>query len=162
MGEAKHLLANQSDIHYWLGEALAAQRNKSAAKKSWTLAATSRGDFQEMSVKEFSEMTYYNALALRRLGQGKQAGKLLRDLLKYAGQLKRTKVKIDYFATSLPTMLLFDDDLQKRNTITATFLQAQAKLGLGQIKPARQLLKRVLQLDGNHALAADLLGGYDK
>jgi hypothetical protein len=54
-------------------------------------------------------------------------------------------------------MLLFEDDLQKRNTVTATFLQAQARFGLGETAQARNLLRKVLLLDQNHPLAADLL-----
>jgi hypothetical protein len=63
---------------------------------------------------------------------------------------------MDYFATSLPTMLLFEDDLQQRQQTTALFLQAQAQLGLGRRAAARMLLHTVLQRDPNHPLAADL------
>ena len=68
----------------------------------------------------------------------------------------KAKAKIDYFATSLPTMLLFDDDLQYCQATTALFLQAQARLGLGQKVSAKKLLQQVLQRDPNHALANDL------
>jgi hypothetical protein len=53
-------------------------------------------------------------------------------------------------------MLLFDDDLQFRQETTALFLQAQARLGLGQTARTATLLKKVLQRDPNHALASDL------
>ena len=64
LGEAKHLLANQSDIHYWLGCALAATGDLAEARRHWTAAAEFKGDFQTMSVRRFSEMTYYSALSL--------------------------------------------------------------------------------------------------
>ena len=156
LGEAKHLLANQSDIHYWLGCALAASREKQKAKQHWRVSANSKGDFQEMSVRAFSEMTYYSALAWGRLGQRAKAKNLFHDLLAHSQQLQNTKAKIDYFATSLPTMLLFDDDLQYRQATTAVFLQAQARLGLGQNATAKKLLQQVLQRDPSHALANDL------
>jgi tetratricopeptide (TPR) repeat protein len=157
LGEAKHLLANQSDIHYWLGRALAELGRKKEARQQWLAAAAFKGDFQEMSVRAFSEMTYYSALALKELGKAAKAKKLLGDLLDYARKLEKSKAKIDYFATSLPTMLLFDDDIQFRRETTALFLQAQARLGLGQKAKARSLLRTVLKRDPNHALAADLL-----
>jgi tetratricopeptide (TPR) repeat protein len=156
LGEARHLLANQSDIHYWLGCAFAAFGNTAKAREHWRAAATSKGDFQEMSVRAFSEMTFYSALSWERLGEKARAKKLLRELLAYAKQLQRTEAKIDYFATSLPTMLLFDDDLQFRQETTALFLQAQAHLGLGDQARAKALLRAVLKRDPNHALAADL------
>ncbi|MEO6569564.1 MAG: hypothetical protein ABIO94_12435 [Opitutaceae bacterium] len=65
--------------------------------------------------------------------------------------------KIDYFATSLPTMLLFDDDLDARQTQRAKFLEAQARLGLGETAKARRLSREVLLGDPSHAAAADLL-----
>jgi len=156
LGEAKHLLANQSDIHYWLGVALDLLGEKKSAREYWRAAANFRGDFQEMSVRAFSEMTYYSALAWEKLGQRAKTKKLFRNLLAYAQQLQKTPAKIDYFATSLPTMLLFDDDLQYRQATTALFLQAQALLGLGHRSAAKRFLSTVLSRDPNHALAADL------
>ena len=157
LGEAKHLLANQSDIHYWLGCACAGLGDAKSARAHWLAAANFKGDFQEMSVRAFSEMTYYSALSLEQLGQREKAKRLLRDLLVYAQKLQKSAAKIDYFATSLPTMLLFDDDLQFRQETTALFLQAQARLGLGRKAPAKALLQTVLRRDPNHALAVDLL-----
>jgi tetratricopeptide (TPR) repeat protein len=156
LNEARHLLANQSDVHYWLGRAAAAVSDKKSAREHWLAAATFKGDFQEMSVRAFSEMTYYSALAWEKLGRKARAKKLFRDLLSYAQRLQKAKAKIDYFATSLPTMLLFDDDLQFRQETTAMFLQAQAHLGLGHKAKAGSLLQTVLRRDPNHALAADL------
>ena len=161
LGEAKHLLANQSDIHYWLGQALAAVGKKTEAREHWLAAATFKGDFQEMSVRAFSEMTYYSALAWMQLGRTAKAKKLLGDLLVYAQRLRKSEAKIDYFATSLPTMLLFDDDIRFRQETTALFLQVQARFGLGQRSKALSLLQTVLQRDPNHALAADLLNESD-
>jgi len=155
LGEAKHLLANQSDIHYWLGCAHAQLGEMKPARQHWRAAANFKGDFQEMHVRAYSEKTFYSALAWQRLGQVTQVKKLLRALLAYAQELEQTPAKIDYFATSLPTMLLFADDLQFRQETTALFLQAQAWSGLRQKSKAARLLARVLRRDPNHAPAAD-------
>jgi tetratricopeptide (TPR) repeat protein len=159
LSEAKHLLANQSDIHYWLGCACADLGDDKSARHHWLAAANFKGDFQEMSVRAFSEMTYYSALSWEKLGRRGKAGKLLRDLLACARKLQKATAKIDYFATSLPTMLLFNDDLQFRQETTALFLQAQAQLGMSKKTKAKSLLQIVLQRDPNHALAADFLKG---
>ncbi len=156
LGEARHLLANQSDIHYWLGCALAESGDKAEARSHWLAAATFHGDFQDMRVCAFSEMTYYSALAWEKLGKKSRTRKLLRDLLSYAEDLMRGEARIDYFATSLPAMLLFDDDLQFRQETASLFLQAQAHLGLGRAEHALALLKSVLARDPNHSDAADL------
>lgn len=156
LSEARHLLANQSDVHFWLGSALAGLGEQKAARAHWSAAANFKGDFQEMSVRVFSEMTYYSALSLEKLGKADEARRLLRDLLAYARKLEKEVARIDYFATSLPAMLLFEDDLQFRQQTTALFLQAQARLGLGEKSKAKSLLAIVLQRDPNHPAAADL------
>jgi tetratricopeptide (TPR) repeat protein len=157
LGEAKHFLANQSDVYYWLGIAFDAIGDALSPRLWWERAGKGRTDFQEMAVRSFSEMTYYTALALKRLNRAEEAEKVLRSLESYAQGLLQHEVEVDYFATSLPAMLLFEDDLLKRNRITATFLQAQASLGLGDRTKAQQLITQLLELDPNHPLAADLL-----
>ena len=158
LGEAKHLLANQSDVLYWLGQACSAAEDETAARRYWTLAAEFRGDFQGMRVRVFSEMTYYSALALQRLERREEAAATIKGLRAYAETLLATPAKIDYFATSLPTMLLFEQDLQRSQELGARFMLAQASLALGDATRARDVLEEVLREDPNHTAAADLLG----
>jgi tetratricopeptide (TPR) repeat protein len=157
LGEAWHLLANRSNVYYWLGVACEARDDHTSPRAWWTKAAETSGDFQHMSLRPYSEMTYYSANALKLLGRPAEARQLLRALLRYARQLARMEARIDYFATSLPAMLLFSDDLTKRNSITALFLEAQAAIALGYPRHGYRLLNRVLQLDPSHANAADLV-----
>lgn len=157
LGEAWHLLANRSHVRYWLGVALERAGDPEGAREQWRAAAEAVGDFQEMKVRPYSEMTYYSALAARRLGRAEQARELLQAVLSYSRSLAKTPARIDYFATSLPTMLLFEEDLQERQLTSAWFLEAQARAGLGQDAAARRRLREILRKDPNHALAADLL-----
>jgi tetratricopeptide (TPR) repeat protein len=157
LGEAKHLLANRSDVHYWLGVACGAVGDEPAAKKHLLIAAQTRGDFQEMSVRQHSEMTYFSAVAMQQLDRHAEAEKLFEALLAYSRTLAATEPKIDYFATSLPAMLLFEEDLASRQRISAMLLEAQAQLGLGKPEIAEDLLRDILRRDPSHLLAADLL-----
>ena len=157
LGEAKHPLANQSDIHFWLGIAYAAEGNRTAANMQWRTAATFCGDLQQMSVRAFSEMTYFSARAWGRLGQKARMQKLLNRLLIHAQALGKARAKIEYFATSQPTMLLFNDDIQYLQETNAMFLEAQAHLGLGHKALAINLFQSVLRRDPSHALALDFL-----
>ena len=158
LGEARHLLANQSDVHYWLGCACAAAKDDDAAARHWALAGEFRGDFESMCVRAYSEMTYYSARALERLERNEEAAALIKGLSAYAEALLVTPAKIDYFATSLPSLLLFEQDLQKRQERSAHFMLAQASLALGDAHRARDLLELVLREDPSHAGAIDLLG----
>jgi tetratricopeptide (TPR) repeat protein len=155
LGEARHLLANSSNIHYWLGMACRASGDQAGANRHFRLAAKSRNDFEQMSVRAFSAMTFYSGMAMDQLGELEEARNLLDRLLDYAAQLACEESKIDYFATSLPTMLLFDEDLRQRNSLTAQFLEAQARYGLGEKTRPRALVKSLLEQNPNHSLAAD-------
>jgi tetratricopeptide (TPR) repeat protein len=156
LGETKHLLTNRSDVHYWLGVACGAVGDEAAEKGHLLIAAQARGDFQEMSVRQYSEMTYFSAMAMQRLDLGAEAERLFDELLAYGKTLATTELKIDYFATSLPAMLLFEDDLTSRRQISAMLLEAQAQIGFGEHEIAKDLLREILQRDPNHLLAGDL------
>jgi tetratricopeptide (TPR) repeat protein len=157
LSEAKHLLMNLSMIDYWLGVAHHDAGNRCEAERHWTRAACQKGDFQQMQTKTVSENTYWSACALRRLGREQDALDAFRTILDYSAHLERQTPKIDYFATSLPAMLLFEEDLVRRQTITARFLEAQARFGLGEEAEGFRLLEEVLAMDNAHSGAIDLL-----
>jgi tetratricopeptide (TPR) repeat protein len=157
LSEAWHLLANTSDIYFWIGKAERAAGNESAARAAFDRAARQRGDFKQMSVRRLSDMSYWSAMAMRQLGEEDQATALFGSILAYSQELDREEPKIDYFATSLPAMLLFRNDMKRRQHIEALFLRAQGNLGFGNVVESESLLKEILALDGNHSGAADLL-----
>jgi len=88
-----------------------------------------------------------------------KAEALLRHLLAQARKLRTTKPKIDYFATSLPVLLLLEEDLQFRQGTTARFLEAQAQLGPGRSARVQRRFQLVLQRDPNPDPATDLARG---
>jgi len=153
LAETHHLLANKSDIFYWLGVAEEKSENIEKAFEYWTISAYAKGDFQEMSVTQYSEMTFFSAISLIKLGKSAEAENLLNELLSYAENLENTEAKIDYFATSLPTMLLFGDDIQKRQQTKALFLQAQSYYGLDKREKSLELIGKVLANESNHQSA---------
>ncbi len=154
LGETRHLLANPSETLYWLGCACKALGENAAARSHWRAAATFTGDFQEMSVRTYSELTFFSAMSRIRLGQKAAGEKLFRGLLEHAVAMEKTEAKVDYYATSLPTLLLFNDDLQFRQHVSSCFLQAQAHLGLGDLARAKTLLRRVRHWEPHHFMAA--------
>jgi tetratricopeptide (TPR) repeat protein len=156
LSEAKHLLMNLSMIDYWYGVTHAAMGDLEKANSSWLRAARYTGDFQQMQIQSVSEMTYWSAMALRQLGQEREANDLFRTIEEYAFTLEHRTPKIDYFATSLPAMLLFEVDLKERQTITARVLEAQAASGLGQRQRAIELLARIESMDRSHSGAIDM------
>ncbi len=161
LGEAKHLLAAKADIHYHLGLACEALGRADDAAAWFTQAADAEGDFADMRVCAFSRMTYYKALALRRVGRADDARRWFEALENHARARLTARAAIDYFATSLPDLLVFDDDLQARSQTDALFLLGLALLGLDRPGEARKYLEQVLERDPSHPDAAAMLGAPD-
>ncbi|TNM63165.1 DUF5107 domain-containing protein [Streptomyces sp. NP160] len=157
LGEGPHLLANRSELHLALGDALAAQGQPEQAAAAWRTAAEARGDFQAMAPQPYSDKTWWSAQAWRRLGHPERAEELLAGLEAYADELQRTPAVVDYFATSLPTLLLFGDDLGRRRQQSVDLLRAQAAAARGHRDQAARRALRILDADPNHQGAQDLL-----
>ena len=149
LGEGKHLLTLERDLDYFSGLAARKLGDAELARRYWTAAAA--------PLPALGIHSYFQALALRELGDDAAGRTVLASLTKFADQLARTEPKIDYFATSLPNLLLFDDDLGKRNRVEAELLGALAGHGLGDAKTATRQLEQVLDEDPNHQVAAEML-----
>lgn len=112
LGEARHLLVNDAEVQFVLGEARAAAGDGNAAREAWARAASSIGDFARMAATPYSLRTAWSILALRRLGDHDAADRLLAGVAAWVESEATVRASIDYFATSLPSMLLFIDNPQ--------------------------------------------------
>ena len=115
-----------------------------------------------MAVTEHSPLSYYRGLSLRELGRDEDATALFHDLLRFGEDALRQTAQIDYFATSLPNLLVFDEDLQARSDADAHLLIALAQHGLGNRDALDPHLREALAFacDDLHAtqLAKELAG----
>ena len=150
LGEGKHLLTLEADLNYFAGLARNALGDKEGSKACFQKAAGTE--------TPPSRMTYYQALAMKELGEEAASTRKLEELLAFAEKQRHSEVKIEYFATSLPNFLIFEDDLQRRNQVDCTFLKGLSYLGLGQISEAKKAFRDVLALDANHLWAQEELG----
>jgi tetratricopeptide (TPR) repeat protein len=157
LGEARHPLANTADLHLLLGDALHAVGRHDDARAAWRTAADQQGDFQGMEVQPFSERTAASVVALRRLGHHDQATRLRDALARYVAEQDGQVARIDYFATSLPTMLLFTQDLQRAHDTRVQVLRAQVTALDDQADLAAALASQVLEADPLNAAARALL-----
>jgi len=130
LGEAYHLLQAKADVNYWTGIALRALGREEDARNYFKCSANESGDFQAMSVTRHSKLSYFRGLSLLELGRDEEAIILFEDLLTYAEGLLVERAEIDYFATSLPLLLVFEDDLDELQREDASRLIALAEEGL--------------------------------
>jgi tetratricopeptide (TPR) repeat protein len=150
LGEGKHLLTLERDLDYFSGLAAEQLGETLLATRYWCAAAA--------PLRAVSIHSYFQAKALSALGEEQAAHSVLSSLAEFAATQIRTESKIDYFATSLPNLLLFDYDLQKRNRIESSVLSALASDGLGNREKAIRELEEVIRDDRNHQFASEMLG----
>jgi tetratricopeptide (TPR) repeat protein len=156
LGEKYHLLQAKADVNYWIGRSLAALGRRDEAARHLELSAAEAGDFSEMAVTEHSPQSYFRGLALRELGREPEARALFEELLAFASARLGQPATIDYFATSLPNLLVFDEDLQARRDAENHLLLALAHHGLGETTAARTALAKTLTFTAADQRAVDL------
>ena len=60
------------------------------------------------------------------------------------------KIKMDYFAVSLPDLLIWEDDLDTRNMIHCKYMMALGYWGLQREEKCIGLLGEITRMDINH------------
>lgn len=137
LGEAYHMLQAKADVLYWRGMALRLLGREDEAVDRFQASANEQGDFLAMAVAEHSELSYFRGLSLFELGRVSDAESLFCDLEAFARREADKPAVIDYFATSLPLLLVFEDDLDAVRKQQMDHLMALAEQGLRSIGHAK-------------------------
>lgn len=159
LGEGKLSMAEENDIHYWMGCAYEGLGEEALAKEFFTKAT--KGSAEPAIAFFYNDQQpdkiFYQGLAWRKLGEEDKARSRFNRLIKHGEKHLFDKVKIDYFAVSLPDLLIWDDDLNVRNQIHCNLVMGMGYLGLGDKEQARKFLSEVARLDINHQAGKQLL-----
>jgi tetratricopeptide (TPR) repeat protein len=152
LGEGKLPGAQENDIFYWLACAYNGVGDKKAAEKYWQKATVG---LSEPSAAMFyndqqPDKIFYQGLAWERLGDHEQANQIFTNLVNYGTLHQHDEVRIDYFAVSLPDLLIFEDDLNARNFTHCQYIAGLGYLGLQNLKAAKKAFETVLQNDVMH------------
>jgi hypothetical protein len=90
-------------------------------------------------------------LAWLKLGHSKKAERIFHRLVEFAGQHFNDEIRIDYFAVSLPDLLVYDTDLNEKNKNHCRYLKGLGELGLKNYTASANYLNEVLHHDASHA-----------
>jgi len=93
---------------------------------------------------------FYAALCYRKLGQEDKARSLFNKLINYGKQHIFEKQTMDFFAVSLPDLLIWEDSLDLKNEIHCKYMLALGYYGMGDKEKALKYLAEVEALDNNH------------
>ena len=152
LGEGKLPGSNENHVYYFLGMAYAGIGEQQLAQEAWQKAT--RGDNQPTSALYYNDqppdMLLYQGWAWQALNQSAQAEAIFDRLVAYANAHQDDDITPDYFAVSLPTFLVFNDNAQVRNQIHCYYMRGLGLLGLRQYADAHDAFMRVLQFDANH------------
>jgi tetratricopeptide (TPR) repeat protein len=156
LGEAYHLLQAKADVNHWLGRAYQLLGMSAEAQEHYLLSSNESGDFTEMAVTVHGPMTYYRGLSMRELGNEEVAMQIFEQLRCHAVEKLGETANIDYFATSLPNILVFEEDLQARRNAENHLLIALACHGLRRDDEAREHLGKMFAFTNSDPWALDL------
>lgn len=152
LGEGKLEGTKNNHIYYYLGLVYENLALEEEAIKCYRLASI--GDEEPAGMMYYNDqpadMILYQGLAKLKLGEKSQANARFYKLLDYGEQHIFDEIRIEYFAVSLPDLLIFHDDLNIRNKVHCYFLIGLANVGLGKNTEAIEAFHKALDLDKNH------------
>ncbi|WP_242693451.1 DUF5107 domain-containing protein [Sabulibacter ruber] len=152
LSEGKLPGAQENDIFYLLGCAYEETEEADKAREFFqkaTVGLSEPGAAMFYNDQQ-PDKIFYQGLAWQKLGDHEKAHAIFKSLDLYGKQHMDEEVKLDYFAVSLPNLLIFDDDLNVRNSIHCKYISGLGLAGLNNLEEAVAALEEVLKLDAMH------------
>lgn len=151
-GEGKLEGVQENQIYYLLGRCYDAMEQTNQAEECYQKASTG---LSEPAGRQYyndqpPESIFYQGLSLLKLGREDEAYSKFNKLIDYGEKHVFDEVQIDYFAVSLPNLLIFDEDLQKKNKIHCYFMIGLGLLGKGEQEKADEIFDRMRSLEKYH------------
>lgn len=154
LGEGKLEGSHDNDFHFLLGEAYTAMGNTEEAQKHYLLAVD--GPSKPAPALYYNDAKpdkiFYQGMALLRLGREGEARGRFHRLVNFGEKHIFDDMKMDYFAVSLPDLLIWEENLNVLNQIHCNYMMALGHYGLGNAEKSKKYLNRA------HALAPEHLG----
>ena len=159
LGEGKLYGAQENDFHYLLGLAYEGMGDMETARKYWEEAT--KGPQEPAAAMYYNDAKpdkiFYQGLALYKLGREGEAHGPFYRLINYGKQHIFEKQIMDYFAVSLPDLLIWEEnradgfsELDTKNLIHCKYMLALGFFGMGEKDKALRYLSEVEALDNNH------------
>ncbi len=152
LGEGKLYGVQENDIFYWLGCAYEGLNDTGSARKCFDTAT--HGQSEPSAAIFYNDQQpdkiFYQGLAWLKLNEKEKAASIFQGLVAYGRAHLQDTIKIDYFAVSLPDLLIFEGDLNGRNITHCHYLVGLGLLGLKDMCGARKQFELALKQDIMH------------
>lgn len=132
LGEGRHPADSVAERLVTLGDALSAAGDERGAREAWSAAIAP--DPLAVAPREIVPADYWAGAAALRLGDLARAAQTWEALRARARELEAQRDEVDYFATSLPELLVFDTDTTATRRGRAERLRAAAARGEHETK----------------------------
>jgi len=152
LGEGKLYGAQENDIFYFLG---CAYEGLEQSEKAMELFHKATIGLSEPGAAIFyndqqPDKIFYQGLACHKIDDNDKAKLIFNKLIEYGQEHINDQVKLDYFAVSLPNLLIFDDALNLRNKVHCYYISGLGFAGLNENKSAIAALSNARKLDVMH------------
>ena len=152
LGEGKLESAQENNLYYLLGVVCDKLGEKEYAQEC--LLKAEKGLSEPVGMMYYNdqppEMIYYQGLAFAKLGDTGQAQVRFNKLVDYGKKHIDDDVRTDYFAVSLPDLLIFEENLNERNKKHCLFMMSLGYLGLGMTEKYNECAEKLLAMDNAH------------
>lgn len=152
LGEGKLAGAQENNIYYFMGCAYEKIGDNENARQCFEKASTGLSEPAGMMYynDQPPETIFYQGAALLKLDRFREANSRFNKLISYGEKHIFDNVKIDYFAVSLPDLLIFDEDLNKKNKVHCLYMMGLGWLGKGNVQKSMEYFKQAGMLNANH------------
>lgn len=152
LGEGKLYGAQENDFYYLLGICHREIGDKKIAEECFRRAT--EGPTEPAAAMYYNDAKpdkiFYAGMTFRALGEESKARSYFNRLVNFGRQHYHDDVKMDYFAVSLPDLMIWDGDLNESNRKHCLYMLALGEYGLGNVKRSEKYLSQLIDMDINH------------
>ncbi|PSV49923.1 DUF5107 domain-containing protein [Photobacterium indicum] len=135
LGEGRLVGQTDNDLHYYLGFCHQQLDLHEQATEHFNCAIQGKQDIGQSRYynDQPADYLFYQAAALHQLGRTDQAIAIYENMIVWAEAECHTPVEVDFFAVSLPALIVFDTDTQAEHIQHCLFVKAMGQLGLALV-----------------------------
>jgi len=152
LGEGRLPGQTDNDIWYLLGYCTKQQGYIEEARQYFVRAT--RGGSSLDAGRYYNDQPvdylFWQGMALRALSDNAEADNLFHSFLQWVESQHDKVPEVDFFAVSLPDLVVLDTSAQAKHQQHCLFINALGHLGLGNIPDSRHFLDALLQLNPAH------------
>lgn len=138
-GEGRAYLAPEAHVYYYRARAYELAGDTQQAEEAYQQAAYHNPDI--------NEITYFEGLALQKLGNKEQAEKRFSDMVTAGQYLLDHDNEYGYYGVGMRIPQVFDNNIVKINRMNGLIDQWLGYKGLGQEEKAAEAYRKLMELD---------------